>query len=543
MGDPPHVDLKPSPAEHLRVLLCESLEKHELLDVAHEVGQSDRDLLHYMPQSTVGRMARYLADAAIRRNAVKQLLEELAHRRPNRRREIQRIADEFAVDVDWPVHELSLTQATPRRRHGLLTIGVVVGAIGMAAVCVEFLVTKPPPPRNVAIDRGFKQLDVKPGAAVEHQAKAGPRCTRSGLHAGTTESLVALHFKSDKSPELALDLSFSREVDAGVVAKHAVLEHMLDLTAEERALFEDGTFELCIDGHCFGHGDTVGRLIPQPTGRVAGASRRADAGPRTTSQSLGTRTTARSGSGGSVAAPVPVSRDEVAVPTVAFIRLQTMRFARARGRPTERTCEARVVAACEGWDAPCARVAALPGDFGSGEFSLRLRVQLARPQGVRSDEVAEPYAHAAWWTVEPRILDGIDPACTTCGGFALTYTGDGGLRWLIGDGTDVGPGGLWSIDGHPQDGEIDDGAWHDVVLVRRWSGDDEAMLELWIDGSLAGAERLASRADLRAWWVDADGGLRRPWIWQFAGTLGEVHIVEEAAEEAVIAGMACTDAG
>jgi len=72
----------------------------------------------------------------------------------------------------------------------------------------------------------------------------------------------------------------------------------------------------------------------------------------------------------------------------------------------------------------------------------------------------------------------------------------------LGDGDDPGPGGIWAVGAYPAatGPSLLDGNWHQLTLVRRWSGASDARLEMWIDGTLVDTETSSVRTDMRQWW-------------------------------------------
>ena len=171
----------------------------------------------------------------------------------------------------------------------------------------------------------------------------------------------------------------------------------------------------------------------------------------------------------------------------------------------------------------------LPPDFGSGELSLELLIQLEESfpvgstsggEGQRlnwSDSDEEPYSGCCWWFPGNFLLDGHNNADFSDGTFSLQLYGGGRLRWLFGDGADPGPGGVWAVQAWPAatTPSLLDGEWHHVVLVRRFTGASEAQLELWIDGSLVASETSTVRTDMGVYW-DSWSGFptgQEGWFW------------------------------
>ena len=172
----------------------------------------------------------------------------------------------------------------------------------------------------------------------------------------------------------------------------------------------------------------------------------------------------------------------------------------------------------------------LPAGFGVGEFTFEvwIRPDPSFPVGSTaggtdqlmnwSDADEEPYSSCCWWFAGNFLLDGHNNAGGFENGtFSLQFYGGGRVRWLFGDGAVAGPGGHWSVGAFPatNTASLLDGEWHRVATVRRWIGDDDALLELWVDGSLIATETSSVRTDMRQWW---DGWSSFPsgqegWFW------------------------------
>ncbi len=176
------------------------------------------------------------------------------------------------------------------------------------------------------------------------------------------------------------------------------------------------------------------------------------------------------------------------------------------------------------------RQLALPAGFGAGEVTreLWIRPDPTLPVGPRtpgtpaqlvnwSDESSAPGSSGSWWFAGNFLLDGHNNADFSAGTFSLQFYGGGRSRWLFGDGADPGPGGVWSVGAYPEAPEpsLLDGGWHQVTLVRRWTGASAARLELWIDGRLVDDQPTPVRTDMRSFW-DAWTGYpagQQGWFW------------------------------
>lgn len=157
----------------------------------------------------------------------------------------------------------------------------------------------------------------------------------------------------------------------------------------------------------------------------------------------------------------------------------------------------------------------IPAGFGEGEFTLELwiRPNNSFPVGpVRGGDEQRlnwasddntPYV-GNWWFRGNFLLDGHNNGSGfSLGTFSLQFYGGGRVRWLFGDGSsNIPPGGVWSVGAFPATNTptLLDGAWHQLTLVRRWSGQSDAQLELWIDGSLVDTEISDVQSNMRQWW-------------------------------------------
>ena len=168
----------------------------------------------------------------------------------------------------------------------------------------------------------------------------------------------------------------------------------------------------------------------------------------------------------------------------------------------------------------------IPPGFGDAEFTFEMWVKLDNsfPSGSVSGvsdverqtnwaiEDGQPYSSDSWWFDGNFLLDGHNNNAFALGTFDLQIVGDGRLRWLFGDGDSSSlPGGVWGIQAYPSSttSTLLDGNWHQITLVRRWSGTTQADLEMWIDGSLIAIETSTARTSMRQWWdswTDFPGG-------------------------------------
>lgn len=148
-----------------------------------------------------------------------------------------------------------------------------------------------------------------------------------------------------------------------------------------------------------------------------------------------------------------------------------------------------------------AQLLALPDAFGEGEMTFELWLRPSDAAGIdwfAGDPM--PYDGARWWADGNWFVDGHNnaslPEAMRVGTFDLMFYGGGRVRWLLHDGDQ-----LWGVQAYPaiDAPAINDGAWHHIAAVRRFDAGDVG-LELWVDGTMVGEERVSSRADLRPFW-------------------------------------------
>ena len=172
----------------------------------------------------------------------------------------------------------------------------------------------------------------------------------------------------------------------------------------------------------------------------------------------------------------------------------------------------------------------LPDGFGSEEFTLEFFVRLDNtyPTGPTSTGTNQlinwfsgdptPYSSGDWWFDGNFLLDGHNNNDFSAGTFSVQFYGEGRLRWLLGDGGSVPTGGCWAVQAHPATNvpTLLDGAWHQVALVRRWTGLTDAQLEVWVDTTLIAQETSDARIDLyNTYWNNWPGFPvnQEGWFW------------------------------
>lgn len=176
-----------------------------------------------------------------------------------------------------------------------------------------------------------------------------------------------------------------------------------------------------------------------------------------------------------------------------------------------------------------ARHTTIPSGFGSGEFTLEvwLRPNSSFPVGSTSSGSAQltnwynddpqPYSSGSWWWRGNFLLDGHNNSSFKDGTFSLQFVGGGRVRWDFGDGAQR-MGGHWAVQAWPSTDSpsLLDGNWHYVACVRRWVGEVEAALELWVDGGLVATETSDRRTNMRTtYWNNWTGypSNQQGWFW------------------------------
>jgi pimeloyl-ACP methyl ester carboxylesterase len=164
----------------------------------------------------------------------------------------------------------------------------------------------------------------------------------------------------------------------------------------------------------------------------------------------------------------------------------------------------------------------LPPTFGEGEFTFEFWVKpdtsfpvgstarMSRGQLTNwSTSDDEPYSSPGWWYGGNWLLDGhtrphgFDSYDTREGTFSLQLYGGGRLRWTFADSGENMPRGMvWAVQAFPASTtpSLLDGNWHHVACVRRWVGEAEAQLELWVNGELIDTTLIPQRVNMRQFW-------------------------------------------
>lgn len=143
------------------------------------------------------------------------------------------------------------------------------------------------------------------------------------------------------------------------------------------------------------------------------------------------------------------------------------------------------------------RILQLPNLYGSVEFTEEdwLLLDDSYPYGPVAgggaaaainwaNEDPQPpanYADTGWWFDANFYKDGHNNNVFRNGTDSLTFYGEGRVRWMIGDGTN-----LVAVQAYPatNTSSLRDGSWHLVTRVRRFTGAGDSTYELWVDGIL-----------------------------------------------------------
>lgn len=162
----------------------------------------------------------------------------------------------------------------------------------------------------------------------------------------------------------------------------------------------------------------------------------------------------------------------------------------------------------------------IPDGFGDAEFCLQMMIRclvngtyalgdvtgggLAQRQ-LWSNSNPTRYGTSGWWFNGNFLIDGHQNAGSNFqnGTFSVQIAA-GRPRWTFGDGAAAGAntGSVWGIQSSATNTVLDN-AWHDLALVRRWSGGSSADLELWLDGTLQDTQTSSSRTNMATSYWDS----------------------------------------
>ncbi len=171
----------------------------------------------------------------------------------------------------------------------------------------------------------------------------------------------------------------------------------------------------------------------------------------------------------------------------------------------------------------------IPRGFGAGEFTFELWIKpdISYPFGPTADGTPGQLTNWTslpldpkptlmnpddWWYKGNFLLDGHANNGNNEGTFSLQLYSSGRMRWHF-----VDTAGYWGVQGAVVNSapSVVDGSWHQVTLVRRWSGMTGADLELWVDGVLIRSITTTARTDMRNYW-DTWAGFaanNEGWFW------------------------------
>lgn len=178
-------------------------------------------------------------------------------------------------------------------------------------------------------------------------------------------------------------------------------------------------------------------------------------------------------------------------------------------------------------------MSSLPEGFGDGEFTLTIFFRcLSNATYVLGDtsvgglaqrqrwSSADPaiYNNNDWWFYGNFLLDGHDNAAFQSGTCSVQIA-NGRPRWLFGDGAveltnGTRLGNLHAVQSTATNTVLDN-RWHQLDLVRRWSGVSQATLELWLDGVQQDTETSSVRTNMATTYWDGWSGVTVDDGWMF----------------------------
>jgi len=164
-----------------------------------------------------------------------------------------------------------------------------------------------------------------------------------------------------------------------------------------------------------------------------------------------------------------------------------------------------------------ARQLTIPTGFGEGEFTLLITVRLDETYptgdistdriGLWSNEDPTPAGATGWWYDGNFLLDGHNDNDYS-GTFDILIYNEGRVRWLFSD----APNTLYAVQNSNANSLLD-GQYHQIGLVRRWSGSSDSDLELWVDGQLISTTTIPTRTDMRYYFDTWPGFPHAGWLW------------------------------
>lgn len=553
MGDFRRTSFTSEEENRVEELLCTLFDERELRAFATAFCEQfcEPNLPSHFPRISPGAFAGDLVRAAVRRGAVSSLLCELARVRPWRRREIGRVADLLGFPLEptavgSPYHSMSLSRSKPgSRKNPTQRLSASIATVLLASLCAVALYLRVyggpnllDPPNS----RDDTAASTSTGNGDRSAAVATPATPcKSELHDVPDAVLISLNFVSAQKPELKHAIVFPRYMDAGRAAEHIFTKHIFQDAQSNSPLLSGLPLKLCTDsGQCFGTGSSLDEF-------GAALALNGSVSPLKVTMGGGLQSVARGERASKKGADPPkkpqpdgkneedslsLSQHAKSSPTSnsAFVSVNGKVLTTLPQAAGELMIAALV---CDSWDDPCEQVHSLPEDFARGEFTVQFTIRLSGEP--RSASEVDPYSDEHWWEEEQALFDGTDASGRSCSGTELLLTASQGLRWIIDDGADVGPGDAWSISGEGPTNSLLDGNAHKVALVRRWVGTTDAQFELWVDGVLEGQELSDLRSNLYQRWVGEDG-LKCVWQWTFAGELNELRYWDRALAEAALEG-------
>ena len=546
MGDSRRTSLTSEEENRVEELLCTLFDERELRAFATAFCEQfcEPTLPSHFPRISPGAFAGDLVRAVVRRGAVSNLLCELARVRPWQRREIGRVADLLGFPLEptavgSPYHSMSLSRSKTRSRENpTQRLSASIATVLLASLCAVAVC--------LCVCGGPNLLDPPSGrddtAASTPTSSGGRSATvvtpcQSELHDVPDDVRIELNLVVTRRPELSHRIAFPWYMDTGRAAEHIFTEHILHDEKSNGPLLTLSPLELCTGGgQCFGEGTSLKKfgaalalydsLSPLEVTMGSGLQS-VDQGERPLKNgTVPPKEQQQIGSNGESFFSLPQHPNSGPTFNSTFVSQNGKVFTTPPQAAGELMIEAL---ACDSWDDPCEEVHSLPEDFARDEFTVQFTIRLSGEP--RSASEVDPYSGERWWEEEQALFEGTDASGRSCSGTALLLTASQGLRWIIDDGADVGPGDAWSISGEEPENSLLDGNAHKVALVRRWVGTTDAQFELWVDGVLEGQELSDLRSNLYQRWVGEDG-LKCAWQWTFGGELSELRYWDRALDEA-----------
>jgi hypothetical protein len=554
-----------SVVNRIEVLLCSCFTVREFWRFAAVFAERIREpeLCNRLSGSSLGALAQDLVSASIRRKAVGELLDLVASERIGRREEVARLRATLglspsvsriggdpgeSLSFHVPTSDSGEYTAGRHPRALVLSVGVAGGLVGLITAAVWMMSSGRIDDVDLVASTSQAEMSghVASLSSDSRNSTASaivdePVCSNPVLHGTTLGPSVGFNLFLESAPQKSIQISFPHYMDMGEAARHVLLEHLFTGQEHNGVVISGLPIELCAGDRCFGRGTTFESLIaargsigtrtrvlpwnvqdgvlrppagnrPNPEPPQAGKPTRGDGAPFAGTPMI----TAPAQTG----RPINPRLDRLGI-TVGGQKL-------AGGLEAARMDLATSVR-CDSWTAVCGEMRVMPGDFARHEFTIRFDLLLLG--AAPAAQAVEPYSGERWWAGEVPLLATVPGPADTCRGTELRVTAAQTLRWLVNDGAEVGPGDAWSVEASGPEAGLFDGAAHHVALVRRWIDVDEARLELWIDGTLEGAELSHVRADLGAHWTDAQGALDCPWRWSFDGEIRALEYWDLALPE------------